>query len=397
MQVLIFGSLMVTLSMGIRHGFGLFNLPITSANGWGRETYALAIALQNLVWGFAQPVAGALADRYGPFKIMVIGGFLYGLGLIGMALTSDPFLFNLAGGLAIGIGLAATTYSVVYGILGRNVSPEKRVWAMGITAAAGSFGQFLMMPLEQGLISNFGANEALIYLGLLASLMIPLAFCLRETGFTANQAGDQTIRQALSEAMGNRNFRFLMMGYFVCGFQVVFITLHLAPYLKDMSLKYPEINGATVATTALALIGLFNVIGTYYAGVLGQRFPKRFLLSGIYITRSVAITLFLLFPLSATTTYVFAAVMGVLWLSTIPLTNAIVAQIFGVKYLTMLSGVVFFSHQLGSFCGAYFGGYLYDLNGSYQIVWGIAIALGVFACLINLPIREEPLVRPAMA
>jgi MFS family permease len=397
MQVLIFGSLMVTLSMGIRHGFGLFNLPITSANGWGRETYALAIALQNLVWGFAQPVAGALADRYGPFKIMVIGGFLYGLGLIGMALTSDPFLFNLAGGLAIGIGLAATTYSVVYGILGRNVSPEKRVWAMGITAAAGSFGQFLMMPLEQGLISNFGANEALIYLGLLASLMIPLAFCLRETGFTANQAGDQTIRQALSEAMGNRNFRFLMMGYFVCGFQVVFITLHLAPYLKDMSLKYPEINGATVATTALALIGLFNVIGTYYAGVLGQRFPKRFLLSGIYITRSVAITLFLLFPLSATTTYVFAAVMGVLWLSTIPLTNAIVAQIFGVKYLTMLSGVVFFSHQLGSFCGAYFGGYLYDLTGSYQIVWGIAIALGVFACLINLPIREEPLVRPALA
>jgi MFS family permease len=397
MQVLIFGSLMVTLSMGIRHGFGLFNLPITSANGWGRETYALAIALQNLVWGFAQPVAGALADRYGPFKIMVIGGFLYGLGLIGMALTSDPFLFNLAGGLAIGIGLAATTYSVVYGILGRNVSPEKRVWAMGITAAAGSFGQFLMMPLEQGLISNFGANEALIYLGLLASLMIPLAFCLRETGFTANQAGDQTIRQALSEAMGNRNFRFLMMGYFVCGFQVVFITLHLAPYLKDMSLKYPEINGATVATTALALIGLFNVIGTYYAGVLGQRFPKRFLLSGIYISRSVAITLFLLFPLSATTTYVFAAVIGVLWLSTIPLTNAIVAQIFGVKYLTMLSGVVFFSHQLGSFCGAYFGGYLYDLTGSYQIVWGIAIALGVFACLINLPIREEPLVRPAMA
>lgn len=388
---------MVTLSMGIRHGFGLFNLPITSANGWGRETYALAIALQNLVWGFAQPVAGALADRYGPFKIMVLGGLLYGLGLIGMALTSDPFLFNLAGGLSIGIGLAATTYSVVYGILGRNVSPEKRVWAMGITAAAGSFGQFLMMPLEQGLIINFGANEALIYLGLLASLMIPLAFCLREKNFNANQAGNQTIGEALREAMGNRNFQFLMMGYFVCGFQVVFISLHLAPYLKDMSLQHPEINGATVATTALALIGLFNVIGTYYAGVLGQRFPKRYLLSGIYFSRSLAISLFLLLPLSSMSTYVFAAIMGILWLSTIPLTNAIVAQIFGVKYLTMLSGVVFFSHQLGSFCGAYFGGYLYDLTGSYQIVWGIAIALGVFAGLINLPIREEPLVRPAIA
>jgi len=397
MQVLVFGSLMVTLSMGIRHGFGLFNMPITSANGWGRETFALAIALQNLVWGFAQPVAGALADRYGPFKIMILGGFLYAIGLIGMALTSNPFLFHLAGGLSIGIALAATTYSVVYGILGRNVPVEKRVWAMGVTAAAGSFGQFLMMPLEQGLISHFGADEALIYLGLLASLMIPLAFCLRETGFTPNKAGDQTIREALNEAIGNRNFRFLMMGYFVCGFQVVFITIHLAPYLKDMSLQYPQINGATVATTALALIGLFNVIGTYGAGVLGERYPKRFLLSGIYISRSIAISLFLLLPLSSTSTYVFAAVMGVLWLSTIPLTNAIVAQIFGVKYLTMLSGVVFFSHQLGSFCGAYFGGYLYDITGSYQIVWGIAIALGVFAGLINLPIREEPLIRPANA
>jgi MFS family permease len=227
--------------------------------------------------------------------------------------------------------------------------------------------------------------------------MIPLAFCLRETGFTPNKAGDQTIREALNEAIGNRNFRFLMMGYFVCGFQVVFITIHLAPYLKDMSLQYPQINGATVATTALALIGLFNVIGTYVAGVLGERYPKRFLLSGIYISRSIAISLFLLLPLSSTSTYVFASVMGVLWLSTIPLTNAIVAQIFGVKYLTMLSGVVFFSHQLGSFCGAYFGGYLYDITGSYQIVWGIAIALGVFAGLINLPIREEPLIRPANA
>ncbi len=397
LQVLIFGSLMVTLSMGIRHGFGLFNMPITSANGWGRETFALAIALQNLIWGFAQPVAGALADRYGPFKIMILGGFLYAIGLIGMALTNDPLLFHLAGGLSIGIGLAATTYSVVYGIIGRNVSPQKRVWAMGITAAAGSFGQFLMMPLEQGLISNFGANEALIYLGLMASLMIPIAFFLRETGFQPNQAGDQTISEALREAIGNRNFRFLMMGYFVCGFQVIFISVHLAPYLKDMSATHPGINGATVATTALALIGLFNVIGTYCAGVLGERFPKRFLLSGIYFTRSLAIALFLLLPLSSISTYMFAAVMGVLWLSTIPLTNAIVAQIFGVKYLTMLSGVVFFSHQLGSFCGAYFGGYLYDLTGSYQIVWGIAMALGVFAGLINLPICEEPLQRTANA
>ena len=389
---------MVTMSMGIRHGFGLFNLPITSANEWGRETFALTIALQNLTWGVFQPITGALADRYGAFKIMVAGGLLYALGLAGMAVSTDILNFTIAGGLLIGLAQTATTYSVVYGILGRNVPADKRVWAMGVAAAAGSFGQFLMIPAEQGLLSAFGAQDALLLLALMASLMIPTAYMLREKNFVQNNnLGDQTIKQALKEAMSNPSFRYLTLGYFVCGFQVVFIAVHLAPYLKDLSSTYPSVAAPAVATTALALIGLFNVFGTFGAGVLGQRFPKRYLLSGIYLTRSIAIIGFLLLPLSPTSTYIFAAMMGLLWLSTVPLTNAIVAQIFGVKYLSMLSGLVFFSHQLGSFCGAFLGGYLFDRTGSYLIVWEIAIALGVFAFLVNLPVKERAISRTVNA
>ena len=397
-QVLIFGGLLVTLSMGIRHGFGLFNLPITSANGWDRETFALTMALQNLVWGAIQPITGAFADRFGAFKIMVAGGLLYALGLAGMALSTEVLNFTLAGGLLIGLAQTATTYSIVFGVLGRNVSAEKRVWAMGIAAAAGSFGQFLMIPIEQGLINSFGTQDALLILGLMATLMLPAAFMLREKNFSHNmKLGDQTLTQALREAFSNPSFRLLTLGYFVCGFQVVFIAVHLAPYLKDMSKLYPAVGSPTVATTALALIGLFNVVGTYYSGVIAQKIPKKFLLSGIYLTRSVVIAAFILLPITPITTYIFAAFMGVLWLSTVPLTNGIVAQIFGVKYLTTLSGLVFFSHQLGSFCGAFFGGYLFDQTGSYQIVWLIAIGLGIFAGLVNLPIREQAISRPALA
>ncbi|MDH6299253.1 MFS transporter [Polynucleobacter sphagniphilus] len=393
-QVLIFGGLMVTLSMGIRHGFGLFNLPITMANGWGRETFALTIALQNLIWGAFQPITGALADRYGALKIMVMGGILYALGLAGMALSTDVLNFTVAGGLFIGLAQTATTYSVVYGVLGRNVSAQKRVWAMGITAAAGSFGQFLMIPTEQGLISSFGAQNALMLLALMASMMIPVAFMLREKEFThVHHAEDQTIAEALKEALKNSSFQLLAFGYFVCGFQVVFIAVHLAPYLKDLSSIYPSVGAPSVATSALALIGLFNIFGTYGAGILGQRIPKRYLLAGIYLSRSVVIIAFISLPLSPMTTYVFASLMGFLWLATIPLTNGIVAQIFGVKHLSMLSGLVFFSHQMGSFCGAYFGGYLFDKTGSYTIVWQISIALGVIGFLVNLPIKERAVTR----
>ena len=393
-EVLIYGGLMVTLSMGIRHGFGLFNLPITIENGWGRGTFALTIALQNLIWGAFQPLTGALADRFGAFRIMLLGGLLYALGLAGMAVSTDVLNFTIAGGLLIGLAQTATTYSVVYGILGRNVPADKRVWAMGITAAAGSFGQFLMIPAEQGLLSRFGPQDALLLLAIIASFMIPAAFLLREKNFVyTNAADDQTIRQALREATSNPSYRYLTLGYFVCGFQVVFIAVHLAPYLKDMSQTYPAVGSPAIATTALALIGLFNVFGTYCAGIFGQRFPKRYLLSGIYLGRSIAIIAFLWIPLSPITVYIFSAVMGFLWLSTIPLTNSIVAQIFGVKYLSMLSGLIFFAHQLGSFSGAFLGGYLYDLTGSYSVVWNIAIGLGVLACLINLPVKEQALAR----
>ncbi|MDW3681891.1 MFS transporter [Cupriavidus sp. CV2] len=391
--VLICGGLLVTLSMGIRHGFGLFNLPITQTHGWSRETFAFALALQNLMWGVTQPFTGALADKFGGFRIMLVGIALYVAGLVVMAMATSGTAFASGAGILIGIAQSGTTYSVVYGVIGRVASPEKRVWAMGIAAAAGSFGQFLMIPVEQTLISTAGWQNALFILAVLACLMLPLAFSLREPqGATHAPGFQQTIGQAVREAFGNRNFQLLTLGYFVCGFQVVFIGVHLAPYLKDRGLTDPKI-----ATVALALIGLFNVFGTYSAGALGQRVPKRFLLSLIYITRSVVIAGYLLLPLTATSTWVFAAMMGFLWLSTVPLTNGIIAQVFGVQYLSMLSGVVFFSHQIGSFLGAWLGGFLYDRTGTYNTVWMIAIGLGVVAALVNLPIREHAIARPQAA
>lgn len=392
-SVLICGGLLVTLSMGIRHGFGLFNLPITQTHGWSRETFAFALALQNLMWGISQPFAGALADKYGAFRIMLVGAALYVAGLVVMAMATTGFAFASGAGILIGIAQSGTTYSVVYGIIGRVASPEKRVWAMGIAAAAGSFGQFLMIPVEQGLISGVGWQNALFVMAIMASMMLPLAFTLREGNDPGRHAASQqTIGQAVREAFGNRNFQLLTLGYFVCGFQVVFIGVHLAPYLKDSGLTDPKI-----ATVALALIGLFNVFGTYTAGALGQRLPKRYLLAFIYFSRSIVITAYLLLPLTAASTWVFAALMGALWLSTVPLTNGIIAQVFGVQYLSMLSGVVFFSHQIGSFLGAWLGGYLYDRTGNYDTVWIIAIGLGVVAALVNLPIREHALVRPQPA
>ncbi|GAB7543431.1 MFS transporter [Cupriavidus sp. 8B] len=391
--VLICGGLLVTLSMGIRHGFGLFNLPITQTHGWSRETFAFALALQNLMWGVTQPFTGALADKFGGFRIMLVGIALYVAGLVVMAMATSGTAFASGAGILIGIAQSGTTYSVVYGVIGRVASPEKRVWAMGIAAAAGSFGQFLMIPVEQTLISTAGWQNALFILAVLACLMLPLAFSLREPqGATHAPGFQQTIGQAVREAFGNRNFQLLTLGYFVCGFQVVFIGVHLAPYLKDRGLTDPKI-----ATVALALIGLFNVFGTYSAGALGQRVPKRFLLSLIYITRSVVIAGYLLLPLTATSTWLFAAMMGFLWLSTVPLTNGIIAQVFGVQYLSMLSGVVFFSHQIGSFLGAWLGGFLYDRTGTYNTVWMIAIGLGVVAALVNLPIREHAIARPQAA
>ncbi len=392
-QILACGATIVTLSMGIRHGFGLWLQPITQAQGWTRETFAFAIAIQNLVWGLSGIFAGMVADRFGAFRVIVGGAVLYALGLVGMAYADTPLLFSLSSGVLIGMAQAGTTYAVIYGVIGRNVPLEKRSWAMGVAAAAGSFGQFLMVPTEGFLIGSLGWQQALVVLGAAALLMIPLAWGLREPGFggATPPKRDQSIGQALREAFQYPSFQLLMAGYFVCGFQVVFIGVHMPSYLKDKGLS-PQ-----VASYALALIGLFNVFGTYAAGVLGQKMAKKNILAFIYLARAVAISVFLVVPLSPASVYVFASVMGLLWLSTIPPTNATVAQIFGVAHLSMLGGFVFFSHQIGSFMGVWLGGYLYDKTGSYDIVWYIAIALGVMAALVNLPVREAPIQRTALA
>jgi MFS family permease len=391
-QVLICGAAIVTLSMGIRHGFGLWLQPVTVDRGWSRETFAFALAVQNLAWGFAGPLTGALADRWGAFRVLIAGGVLYALGLVVMGMATSGLAFLGGTGLLLGAAQSGTTYAVVYGVIGRNVAPEKRSWAMGITAAAGSFGQFLMVPIEGGLIAAFGWQEALFILACGVLMILPLAFGLREPKREpAPGVATQSMGAALREAFGDRSFLLLTAGYFVCGFQVVFIGVHMPSFLKDQGLT------PGVATTSLALIGLFNVFGTYTAGMLGARLPKRYLLSAIYTLRSVAILAFVLAPLTPLSVYVFSCVMGLLWLSTVPLTSGLVAEIFGVRYLSMLGGFVFLSHQIGSFLGVWLGGRLYDMTGSYDVVWWISIALGLFAAVVNLPIRERALLRPTMA
>ncbi|HEU4620653.1 MAG TPA: MFS transporter [Burkholderiaceae bacterium] len=385
--VLVCGGLVLTLSMGIRHGFGFWQLPMTQAYGWTRETFAFALALQNLLWGATQPFAGMIADRFGAFRVLLVATLLYASGLALMALSSNGLMFSSSAGVLIGLALSGTTYSVVYGVIGRTAREDQRSQALGIAAAAGSFGQFAMVPIEQSLIAGFGWQHALVLLAGIALVMAPLGLGLREPIAPATKAREQSALEAAREAFGLGSFRWLMAGYFVCGFQVVFIGVHLPAYLRDHNME------ASVAVWALALIGLFNVFGTYTAGQLGARLPKKYLLSTIYFARAAAITIFLLAPLSAWSVYLFAAVMGFLWLSTVPLTSGVIATIFGVRYLGMLSGFVFFSHQVGSFLGVWAGGWLYDRLGNYDVVWAISIALGIFAGLANLPIRERPLVR----
>ncbi|RZT98495.1 sugar phosphate permease [Advenella incenata] len=401
-QILICGGMIVTFSMGVRHGFGLWMQPVIQANDWGRETFSFAIAIQNLVWGITGVFAGMLADRFGAFKVIIAGAILYALGLLGMAYTTSPLTFTLTTGVLLGMAQAGTTYAVIFGVIGRNIPVSRRSWAMGVAAAAGSFGQFLMLPTENILINSFGWQQALVVLSCAVLIIVPLAFGLREKNMDVAVAGQspasalasqQGIISAIREAFAYPSFRLLVLGYFVCGFQVVFIGVHMPSYLKDEGLS------AEVASYALALIGLFNVFGTYLVGSLGQVWPKRYLLAFIYSARGVAIILFLAVPISATSVYIFSAVMGFLWLSTVPATNAIVAQIFGVRHFSMLGGFVFFSHQIGSFLGVWLGGKLYDIYGSYDVVWYLAIALSVFATLMNLPINENAIdrKRPAMA
>lgn len=380
------GALILLISLGVRHAFGLFLQPVSMDQGWGRETFAFAIALQNLVWGISQPFAGILADRFGAKPIIAIGAVLYGLGLWVMSIVGGEALFILGAGVLIGLGLAGTTFPVIFGAISRLVAPEHRSLAMGITMSVGSFGQFAMLPVSLGLIVGLNWQSALIALSLLALLMVPLAFGIRKAPAPVYAAlEDVSFGQALRDAFAERDFWLLTFGFFACGFQVVFIAVHLPAFLTDEGV------GGGTATIVLALIGLFNIAGTYYAGLWGGRHRKPMLLSWIYLGRAVAIAAFVLLPVTATSAYVFGAVMGLFWLSTVPLTNGTVAAVFGIKHMSMLAGIVFFAHQLGSFAGGWLGGLLYDRTGSYDVAWGVAIGLSLMAAALNWPITERSL------
>lgn len=384
--ILIAGCVILTLSMGVRHTAGLFLQPMTVDHGWSRETFSFAIALQNLVWGLASPFAGALADRYGAGRTVAAAAVLYAIGLGLMAYADAPLAFDLSAGVLIGLGLSGTTFAVIMGVIGRHTTPEKRSLALGIASAGGSFGQFAVLPVGQMMITAYGWQSALLLLACGVGLIAPLANALAD-GHRPSAGAGQSVGQALREAGGQRSFHYLFWGYFVCGFQTAFIMLHLPAFLVDAGLS------ANVGMTAVALIGLFNILGSFLFGWGGGCYSKKNLLVLIYAARAVAILVFMLIPLSTASAWLFAAAMGILWLGTVPLTNGLVAQIFGLRYMSMLTGVVFLGHQLGSFLGAWLGGRIFDETGSYSLAWGIAIGLSVLAALCSAPIDERPLAR----
>lgn len=386
--VMIGGAVVLAIALGVRHSFGLFLSPMSDDYGWGRETFAFAIAIQNLVWGLAQPFTGAFADRFGAGRVILVGAVVYALGLWGMSGAATPLMLTMSTGVLIGLALSATSFSVILGAVGRVVPDAQRPMAMGLVSAAGSLGQFLMLPGVLGMIRGFGWQGALIGLAILALMMLPFASMVRvRAAQPLPNTPAQTLSQALGEAFSRPDFWLLSLGFFVCGFQLVFIGLHLPAYLVDQQLP------ATVGTTVLALVGLFNIVGTWLAGWLGSRLFRAGLLAWIYLLRSVVILLFLWLPLTPWSAYLFGMAMGVLWLSTVPLTNSIVATIFGVRNLSMLGGIVFLFHQVGSFAGGWLGGYLFDRTGSYELVWQISIGLGVLAALLNMRVTERPVAR----
>jgi len=383
------GALILTLAMGVRHTGGLFLQPMTMDQGWSREMFSMSIALQNLMWGLFQPFAGAFADRYGAGRTLVGGALLYVLGLVIMANADTAFGLNVGAGLLIGMGLAGTTFSVVLGVVGRMAPPEKRSLALGITSAGGSFGQFAVLPVGQSMISSIGWHDALLWLAVAILFIIPLAMAVKGTNGT--NLGGQSVTESLREAVRTPSFHFLFWSFFVCGFQTAFVMLHLPAYVVDIGMT------ANVGMTAVALIGLFNIAGSFLSGWLGGMYSKKWLLAGIYGLRVFAILAILMLPPSVATLYIFAAAMGFLWLGTVPLTNGLVGHIFGMKFVGMLYGLVFLGHQIGGFLGAWLGGLIFDVFGSYEYAWWIAIWLSVAAGLLCIPVREKPLLRPAEA
>jgi predicted MFS family arabinose efflux permease len=382
------GCLIAILGFGVRSIFGFFMEPMTVANDWSRETFSLAMAIQNLLWGLGVPVAGALADKYGPMRVLVFGAVVYFLGVWGMAEAETSTALYLFGGLLTGLGVAFTAFSIAMAAMARVVGPERRSLALGLGTAAGSMGQVIFSPLGRYWIDIYGWQPALFIMAGIVMLIVPLAFALpNDTSAKGEVASDQGLMDALREARGHKGFLLLTSGFFVCGFHVAFITVHFPAYISDLGL------GTEVAAIGLALIGGFNIIGSFMSGAAGQAWSKKSSLCFIYLLRALVIMGLLLAPKNEVTIYTFSAAMGLLWLSTVPLTSGIVAQIFGLRYMATLFGIVFLSHQLGSFLGIWLGGRLFDTTGSYDVVWWAGVALGVAAAIVHWPIDEKPLAR----
>ena len=381
--VIVAGCAIAIVTFGTRTSFGLFTAPLSALRGWDRETFALAIAVQNLLWGLGQPFAGAIADRYGAGRVLAAGGAVYALGVALMAASTNQAALVLSGGVLIGLGLAGGSFTIVIAAFARLVRPDRRSWAMGLATAAGSMGQFLFAPLGQGFISAYGPATALVLLAGFVALVPILAGSLSGRGENDEAEAEVSAREALGIALRHPSYLLLTCGFFVCGFHIAFVSTHLPPYLTDIGMS------TSLAAWSLSLIGLFNVIGAYSAGILGGTYPRRLLLSGIYLGRGIAFALFVLVPASTVTVLLFAAALGLLWLSTVPLTSGLVALMFGTRHVGMLFGIVFFSHQVGAFAGALLGGTVYEATGNYDLMWILCIALSVGAAIVHLPIHEQ--------
>ena len=380
------------IGFGIRASFGLYLEPMTVANGWSRETFSLAMAIQNLLWGIGVPVAGAIADRFGTAKVVALGAAVYAVGIAGMAMSDSGLALHLTGGILVGLGVAFCSFSLVLAAIARLIGPARRSLALGLGTAAGSLGQVIFSPINQALISRYGWYDSLLVMSVVSLVLIPLAFSLRGSPESRGEpASDQGLTNALGEAVNHRSYLLLTAGFFVCGFHVAFITVHFPTYVTDLGLS-PQ-----TGAYALSLVGLFNIIGSLASGAFGQRYSKKMGLSFIYFTRALIILGLLMAPANGLTIYLFAASMGLLWLSTVPLTTGIVAQIFGLKFMATLFGLVFLSHQVGSFIGVWMGGLLYDRTGSYDAMWWAGVGFGVFAAIVHFPINDKPVVRLRMA
>ena len=392
--IIIAGCLITFLTFGPRSAMGFFQLPIIGDKGWDRSTYGLAMALQNLFWGAGQPIFGMIADKYGSWRVLLMSGIFYASGLLLMAHADAPIALHIGGGVLVGLGVAAGSYGIILSAFARHVSAQQRSLVFGLGTAAGSAGMFAFAPISLGLIERFGWSDALVWLGL-AMLLVPLlAIPLRGNASNARMPdtnAKQTVSEALKEALGHKSYLYLTAGFFVCGFQVAFITTHFPAYISDIGVD------KHYAVWGLALIGFFNVIGSLGAGFLGQTYSKPKMLALIYLLRSILVACFILLPQSGTSVLIFSAIMGLLWLSTVPPTNGLVATMFGTRHLGLLGGMVFFSHQIGSFIGVWLGGTLYQIYNSYDAVWWLSIILGLFAALIHLPIRETAVQRPVLA